>query len=113
MATLSNVKFIKNLSLKMFILGFAMVYLVTAELYPTNMRTQAVGFSSTVARVFCACAPFLGQLAKYWEPAPMVLIGVPILMSGLLVLKLPETFNRALPQTLKGAKEMEMENVEA
>ena len=77
------------------------------------MRYQAVGFASMVSRAFCACAPFLGQLAKYWEPAPMVLIGVPILMSGLLVLKLPETFNRALPQTLKGAKEMEMEKVEA
>ena len=88
-----------------------MVYLVTAELYPTNLRTQAVGFCSTISRVFCACAPFLGHLAKIWEPAPMVLIGVPILISGLCVLKLPESYNRALPQTLKGAQEMK--NIEA
>ena len=73
---------------------------MTSELYPTNLRSQAVGFASTVCRIFGLCTPFLGHLAKMWEPAPMVIIGVPLLISGLFVLKLPETFNRELPQTL-------------
>ena len=78
---------------------------MTSELYPTNLRSQAVGFSSMVSRAFCACAPFLGHLAKMWEPAPMVIIGVPLLISGLLVLKLPETFNKELPQTISKTHE--------
>ena len=34
------------------------------------------------------------------------MIGVPILISGLCVLKLPETFNRELPQTLRAARKI-------
>jgi len=86
--------------------SFSLVYLMTSELYPTNLRSQAVGFASTISRVFCLCAPFLGHIAKIWEPAPMVLIGVPILISGLCVLKLPETFNQELPQTLRAARKI-------
>ena len=90
-----------------FIIGFSMVYLITTELYPTNLRVQAVGMSSAVSRVFCACAPYLGPLAKIWQPLPMLIIGVPIILSGLLASKLPETYNEDLPQTMKGAIELE------
>ena len=79
---------------------------MTCELYPTNMRSQSLGFASTISRVFCLCAPFLGHLARLWEPAPMVIIGLPVLISGLCVLNLPETFNKELPQTIRGAKEL-------
>ena len=34
------------------------------------------------------------------------IIGVPILISGLCVLKLPETFNQELPQTLRAARKI-------
>ena len=102
--------------------GFSLVYLMTSELYPTNLRAQAVGFASTVSRVFCLCAPFLGHLAKMWEPAPMVIIGAPLIISSLCVLRLPETFNRELPQTLRATRKIstnsipgaqEMKDVEA
>ena len=78
---------------------------MTSELYPTNLRSQAVGFSSMVSRAFCICTPFLGHVAKIWEPAPMVIIGVPLLISGLCVLILPETLNRELPQSLQATHE--------
>ena len=84
-----------------------MVYLITTELYPTNLRVQAVGLSSAITRIFCACAPFLGPLAKFWQPLPMLIIGAPIILSGILVTKLPETYNEDLPQTIKGAIELE------
>ena len=84
------------------------MYLITSELYPTNLRSQAVGTASTISRVFCICAPFLGPLAKTWPPFPMVVIGVPILISSLLVLYLPETSNRILPQTVKNVQEMKV-----
>ena len=56
-------------------------------------------------RIFCICAPFLGQLAKIWPPFPMVIIGVPILIMALVVLKLPETSNRILPQTVQNVQD--------
>ena len=87
--------------------GFNFVYMITTELYPTNLRSQAVGFASSIARIFCLCAPFLGPLATFWEPLPMLIIGAPILLTAALVLKLPETHNRDLPQTVKVAQEME------
>ena len=37
----------------------------------------------------------------------MLIIGAPIILSGILVTKLPETYNEDLPQTIKGAIELE------
>ena len=93
--------------MKVIILGFRMVYLITMELYPTNMRTQALGTCSAFSRIFCALAPFLRPLAGYWQPLPMLMVGVPVICSGLLAMKLPETYNQDLPQTIKGAIDLE------
>ena len=46
-------------------LGFSLVNLVTSESYPTNLRSQAVGVSSSVSRIFCAVAPFLGNFEGF------------------------------------------------
>ena len=91
----------------MYILGFNMVYIITSESYPTNLRTQACGSASAISRIFCACAPFLGKLTQYYKPLPMLVIGVPILISGALVWKLPETNNKELPPTMKEASAMD------
>jgi hypothetical protein len=48
-----------------------------------------------------------GPLAKIWPPLPMLVIGVPILVSGALVLKLPETLEVKLPQTMQNGVELE------
>ena len=80
-----------------------MVYMITSESYPTNLRTQACGSASAISRIFCACAPFLGKLTQYYKPLPMLVIGIPILISGLLALKLPETNNKELPPTMRQA----------
>ena len=79
---------------------------MTCELYPTNLRSQAVGSASTISRVFCACAPYLKPLAKIYQPLPMLVIGVPILISGALVLMLPDTYREELPQTMQNAQEL-------
>ena len=88
-------------------LGFAYAYYYTAELYPTNLRSQAVGFQSMVARIFCLLAPFLGDLATYWQPLPMVLVGIPIVISGFLILLLPNTHKKELPNTIENTIELQ------
>jgi OCT family organic cation transporter-like MFS transporter 4/5 len=88
--------------------GFNMVYLYTGEVFPTNLRTQALGFCSMVARIFCLCAPFLAPLSSYWQPLPMLILGIPTVISGFLTLMLPETSGKDLPQTMKEAKQLEL-----
>ena len=68
-------------------------------LYPTNLRSQAVSLCSLVARIFGACAPFVVQLGKFYAPLPMVVLGVPAIISGFLTLALRETAGKGLPET--------------
>ena len=87
-------------------MGFLLVWLVTAELYPTNLRGQAVGIGSTVSRVFGLVAPFMAKLSIFWKPLPMVLIGILALICASIVYFLPDTKNESLPQTMEDGKQM-------
>ena len=88
-------------------IGFIMVWFITAELYPTNMRSQALGTCSMMARIAGLISPFVSALAVYWKPLPMLLLGSPLLLaSGLSYLYLPETGKADLPQDLHEALEL-------
>ena len=78
-----------------------LVWLVTTELYPTNLRSQALGTCSTIARVFGIVCPFVANLAVFWKPLPMVALGIPSLIAaGLIITFLPETAGKELPQNM-------------
>ena len=81
--------------------AFLIVWVVTAELYPTNLRSQACGFCSTIARLFSLLCPFVATLAAYWKPLPMVILGVPGILAGGLAFLIPETDGVELPQNMK------------
>ena len=80
---------------------------MTAELYPTNLRSQAVGTLSMISRIFGALAPFVATLSSFWKPLPMLLLGCPCLVAGMSTYFLPETKHSQLPQTLNEAEKME------
>ncbi len=82
---------------------FAIVYVYTAELFPTIIRNTSIGACSTVARVGGIMANLIGLLATYWGPAPMVVMGVVAILAGILALKLPETVGNKLPETMEEA----------
>ncbi len=81
--------------------GFLMVWVITAELFPTNLRSQAIGVCSMIARVFGLVCPFVASLAMYWKPLPMLALGLPCLLAGSLVYFIPETKGKELPQNMK------------
>ena len=81
--------------------AFNLVWTITAELFPTNLRSQAVGFSSTFARIFGLLCPFIANLSIYWGPLPMLVLGLPCLVAGSLCYFIPETRNKELPQNMK------------
>lgn len=54
-----------------FTMSFTVVYIYTAELYPTILRNLGMGMCSSAARIGSITAPyviFLGQLIFYTSP---------------------------------------------
>ena len=85
--------------------SFTLCYLITGELYPTNLRSQAIGSCSTVSRIFGISAPFISRLACVWKPLPMLVLGIPSILIAFLAYFLPETKYTNLPQTMNDIEE--------
>ena len=76
------------------------VWFYTAEIYPTNMRAQAIATCSMTARIFGAIAPFIIRLNAYDETIPFLVIGIPVIAAGLSAIALPETKGHTLPEVI-------------
>ncbi|KAK3792834.1 hypothetical protein RRG08_028224 [Elysia crispata] len=94
---------------------FTIMFSYTPELFPTNLRTQAMGVSSFMGRIGGMLAPFASYLAEQAIWAPGVVIGICACLVCALSHFLPETTGHELPQTLpelhawfknKGAKDV-------
>lgn len=101
--------------------AFCVVYAITSELFPTVIRNTAMGCCSMAARIGTIIAPFIIYLGQYYKALPYILMGGLALCGAVLCLLLPETYRRALPETIsqmqlicgrRGKKEKEAENGE-
>ncbi|KAM9234504.1 solute carrier family 22 member 16 [Dugong dugon] len=92
-----------------FVIGaaFGLIYLYTAELYPTTVRSLAVGSGSMVCRVGSIMAPFCVYLTSIWIFMPQLLVGIVAFLSGVLTLKLPETLGKPLATTWEEAAKLD------
>ena len=88
--------------------NFFLLYLVVSELYPTNLRSQALGTCSNVARAIAIAAPLVPKLVAIWKPLPMIVLGLPPLCTAFLVYLLPETKQTKLPQTMNSSEQLSM-----
>ncbi|XP_065745128.1 solute carrier family 22 member 16 [Phocoena phocoena] len=79
--------------------AFGLIYLYTAEMYPTTVRSLAVGSGSTVGRVGSIAAPFCIYLSSVWIFMPQLLVGTLAFVSGVLTFMLPETLGKPLTTT--------------
>ncbi|XP_065257488.1 solute carrier family 22 member 16 [Emys orbicularis] len=86
--------------------AFGLIYLYTAELYPTVIRSLAVGSGSMMCRVGSIVAPFCVYLTSVWIFMPQLLVGIMAFLSGMLTLMLPETLGKPLTNTLAEAAEL-------
>ncbi|XP_074660107.1 organic cation/carnitine transporter 2-like [Tubulanus polymorphus] len=80
--------------------AFAVTYIHTSELYPTNFRNRAIGITSAFSRVGSMTAPFAAYLAQFISWLPGVILGCIGLVTALLLLPLPETRGVPMPQTI-------------
>ena len=82
---------------------FAIVFVFTAEMFPTVIRNQAVGTCSLVARLGGILCLLLDLLKVYWLPAPVFIMGVVATVAGALAIFFPETLGETLPETMEDA----------
>ena len=82
-------------------LSFNSVYLMTAELFPTPLRQQALSVCSCAARVGAIFGPFLGFLNNIFPDLTLIMMtGLGCVVMGLSLI-LPETKGKALPATIE------------
>ncbi|XP_071374982.1 solute carrier family 22 member 16 [Centroberyx affinis] len=85
-------------------IAFGLIYLYTCELYPTIIRSLAVGSGSMMCRVGSVVAPFCVYLADVWIYLPQLIVGILAFIIGVLTLMLPETLGQPLTTTLEEAE---------
>ena len=87
--------------------NFSVVYMYTAELFPTIIRNTAIGSCSMVARIGGISAPYIAlYLPHIQKELPMLILGGSSLVGGFLAFALPETLGSKLPETLEDITEM-------
>merc|ERR1711976_709475 len=82
---------------------WGIVFVYTAEMFPTVIRNQAVGTCSLVARIGGIISLLLDLLKVYWLPAPVFIMGVVASLAGVLAVFFPETLGEKLPETIEDA----------
>ncbi|TDH05084.1 hypothetical protein EPR50_G00139990 [Perca flavescens] len=80
--------------------AFCVVYSLTSELFPTVIRNTAMGCCSMAARIGSIISPFILYLGQYYKPLPYILMGVLALFGAVSCFLLPETYGKALPETI-------------
>ncbi|XP_033995987.1 solute carrier family 22 member 4-like [Trematomus bernacchii] len=88
-----------------FTMAFSVVYIYTAEVYPTVLRNVGMGMCSSAARIGSITAPYVIYLGSYNKALPYILMGSLTIASSVVNLFLPETLNRDLPETVEQMQE--------
>lgn len=76
-----------------------------AELYPTEARGVGIALSSFLGSIGLTVIPFINYLGTQWLLLPIIIMGVLSVVGGVVTLRLPETFDAKLPQTMEEGEE--------
>ncbi|XP_060081317.1 organic cation transporter protein-like [Ylistrum balloti] len=90
--------------------AFNTIYFYSAELFPTVVRNAGMGASSCAARIGGIVSPYIADSAiliggMVGKVFPLGVFGILAISAGLSSLYLPETLNRALPETIEDGKQ--------
>lgn len=87
------------------------LYLFTGELFPTVLRNAGVGLTVMFSRIGSMLAPLIIALHELAPYLPLMILCCAACLEAILVLPLPETKGKPLPQTVYDL-EMEKYDVE-
>lgn len=85
--------------------SFALLYVYSAELFPTVVRNAGMGISSLSARLGGIVAPFIVLLGDQRNSLPMLVFACTALLAAIVVLKLHETQGKPMPETFAELEE--------
>ncbi|ESP05327.1 hypothetical protein LOTGIDRAFT_152166 [Lottia gigantea] len=84
--------------------AFSVCFFYTPELFPTNVRNVGLGSASVAARTGGMIAPFSRLMIQHIPWGPGAIFSIFCLVSAFLVIWLPETKEKQLPQTMADIK---------
>ncbi|XP_050525311.1 organic cation transporter-like protein isoform X2 [Daktulosphaira vitifoliae] len=111
-----SIAFIPNnivlLNVTLYLLGkfvitvsFVILYMYTAEMFPTEIRHSLLGICSMFGRIGSMVAPQSPLLVSYFgQSAPIILFSGATFVAGCSALFFPETFNKKMPDTVLEAE---------
>ncbi|KAG1687426.1 Solute carrier family 22 member 15-like [Nymphon striatum] len=79
---------------------FGVIYIYSAELFPTSIRNSGLGMVSVASRIGGILAPFIVLLGNYVADIHFTIFGLMAFTAGILNLCLPETNKRPLPDSI-------------
>lgn len=85
--------------------SFALLYVYSAELFPTVVRNAGMGISSLSARLGGIVAPFIVLLGDQRNSLPMFVFAITALSAAIVGLKLRETQGKPMPETFAELEE--------
>ncbi|XP_076057960.1 carcinine transporter [Oratosquilla oratoria] len=85
--------------------AFLIIYPFAGELYPTEVRGIGIGFSSYVGGLGLVIIPFINYLGTEMLVLPLFIMGIISVFGGFAALRLPETLQQKLPNTLAEGEE--------
>ncbi|XP_066928970.1 organic cation transporter-like protein [Clytia hemisphaerica] len=94
---------------KMFITtSFNSIYTWSAELYPTELRAEGLGFCQVTSRIGAALAPWVVKgFRVLHQSSPFLVMSALAIVSAVTLLFLPETKGEDLLEDVKDLKEMD------
>lgn len=85
-------------------ISFTVIYVLSAELFPTSVRATLFATCATMGRVGSVLAPQTPLLGRVLDALPMLVFGAAALVSGLLALTFPDVGDEKLPDTVEEAE---------
>lgn len=83
-------------------LAYDVIYTWTVELYPTQIRTEAMAFVQITSRIGGGVSPFIAKgLQKYSKRLPFIVMGMISIISACLLCFLPETKSSGTAEVIK------------
>ncbi|RUS74807.1 hypothetical protein EGW08_017436, partial [Elysia chlorotica] len=89
--------------------AYAILYLMSAELFPTVVRNSAIGMCNVVESLGGIISPYIADMGliihggPFSQSLPMLIFGSVSLVAGGLSMTLPETLGQKMPETIQDA----------
>jgi len=80
--------------------AFSIVYVWPLELFPTALRSGAMGIQSFSSRVGAIIAPLVLLMGQPPSPVPYIVFTLPAILAAILTARLPETRGLPMPDSL-------------